>query len=128
MHSHWQKVTSQQLKELARLRRLMCRETMHLEWRIKQESASNDPSSQKMRDAAIADLLKVSQVHMKIMAQEQDLLRMLETADGQGEAHQELSAEDWLLLETVIQKRRQHMLHDGLARAGVEMIGVNDGE
>lgn len=134
MHGQWQEITEQQLKELARLRRLLHRETRHLERRIAQESVSNDPLSQKAREAAMADLLRVSQVQMKIMAQEQELLNMLETAraktmnETSDNARKELSAEDWLLLETVIRKRRGQAVHGALAHAGAKIVCIDDGE
>jgi hypothetical protein len=105
-------ITTQQLKELACSRRVIYREIVRIKTLLsKQETVDALTDLKKMRDGAVTDLLRISQAHLRIIAQEQDLLRKQEVHKTPSAIpkQQELSAEDWLVIEAMVKKRHKQM-------------------
>jgi len=119
--SGYERATRQQLVELKRWRKTLTCMMERLNKRAVQQEGD-----EKLAEAALANILRLAQTHIKTVDMEQALMQRLGT---QGKAQEKppkrLSDEDWKILEAALEKRRRSL---ALAEAGEFVAGVDDGE
>ena len=98
----WRKATEEQLRELERMRRTVSQALRILRRRMRDSKGNTE------QQGCMADILRLSQIQIKLIPLEQDLHRELEGQTDQlaVSAGQALSEEEWQVLEQAIQQRK----------------------
>lgn len=119
----WHEVTLRHLQELGWLRRMLVREMRQMHKQVTQARDACGEGGGKSQNAAVAEWLRISQVHLKVMAEEQALLREMQSAQA-GQA-QGISDEDWALLQAALDKRNRQRAEGSEAAIGV-LVEIDD--
>lgn len=108
----WLRATVEQVGELVELRRALSQELRRLRRAMREKGGS------EQQENCMAEIIKLSQVQMKLIPLEQTLRREMESLMHQQRAVvQELSAEDWNLLEDALERRRKAMPQEAVPEA-----------
>lgn len=95
----WLKATGEQIRELARIRRMVSLELRKLRRKLRrtiEDDASED---------YVAEVIRLSQLQMKLIPLEQGLRRDMAEAHTNSQEPRGLSEEDWQLLHSALLRR-----------------------
>lgn len=121
----WLRATEQQVRELEHLRRLVSHGLRRLRRRMRESKGARE------QEDCMADILRLSQVQMKLIPMERDLRREMEEARQHAlSPARALEEEDWRVMEDALERRRFSPGSGGPASgngsqgAGTERLGV----
>lgn len=96
----WRKATEEQLKELARMRRMVSQELRKLRRRMRECRTGSE------QDGCMSEMIRLSQVQMKLIPLEQGLRRdMADAVKGKTATSHGLSEADWDVLDAALKRR-----------------------
>lgn len=95
----WRKATAEQIRELARIRRIVSHELRKLRRKMR-STAHNDAG-----EDYVAEVIRLSQLQMKLIPLEQNLRRDIAEMQVAGQESRSLSEEDWRLLQDALLRR-----------------------
>lgn len=114
-HGAWLAATRAQIRELEWLREMVAETLRKLRRALRHPQDGENP-------VALGDMLRFSQLQMKLIDQEQELRRVLaKESPESGEEPRALTEAEWLFLEEAIARRKQQATNgcaDSSERAG----------
>ena len=98
-------VTLQQARELGQFRATIARAMRELRSRLKAFTMAKKPGTDAQRRAAMSELVRLANAHVKVVHLEQDLLQAAEQSGVQADAP--MSEADWKLLQDAMARQQQ---------------------
>lgn len=119
----WKEVALQQAQELGQLRAMLVTARKELQNRMRRiRSRKRGEGCEGELHETLTGIVQLTQMQMKVVPLEQDLLRAAEEAQGNRQgADTPLSDEDWKLLQDVMMKRARKVLRSATSdRTGID--------
>lgn len=119
----WKEITLLQVKELGQLRVMLAAARRELQGRMRllRRKKRGQESEEGVRQA-LAEIVQLAQMQMKVVPLEQDLLRAVQQTQNDRQAEDApLSEADWKLLQDALTRRG----HEALRSAGADRTGID---